>query len=100
MIGGLIVARGLSDLWLSYLSFPGSLAPRTRSLFVLAGGLFIIAVIVVKAMSYGILGPSRTVGKSILVIEETMEMLSSAIVAYALTDYVRVQLPAATLEFE
>lgn len=85
---------------ISYLSFLRSLAPRTRRLFILAGVLFIVAVTVVEAMSYGILGPSRTVGMSIVIVEETMEMLGIAIFAYALLDYLRVQLPAVTLEFE
>ena len=85
---------------LAYLSFLRSLAPRTRNLFILAGVLFMTAVIVVEALSYGLLGSSRNVYMGTVIVEETMEMLGIAVFAYALMDYLRGQVPAMTLEFE
>ena len=76
---------------LAYLRFLLKLPPRTRNLFILAGGLFVGGAVVVEAISANRWDVGNGVTFSYLAIatvEEFLEMIGVITFIYALTDYI------------
>ncbi|MEJ7929445.1 hypothetical protein WG922_05605 [Ramlibacter sp. AN1015] len=96
VVGGLFVAAVLAY----YLRFLGSLPARTRMLFLLAGGVYVIGVLGMEMVGgYFFLEGAAATGMSLvpymvaMTMEETLEMAGVLLFIYALLDYLRSSAP-------
>jgi hypothetical protein len=92
IIPGIILA-------LAYLPFYLRLPSRTRWLFAMGGGALVAGGVVCETLAHHVLRPTlgEVAYQLMTLLEEFLEMIGVAIVAYALLDYIRLAFGGLTL---